>query len=106
MSAVTHQALRAVTDSAGWITVLLAKFAGSFTSSARYGCPNITAVKRHRRHIHGTSERPAIYATYAIYGPPMRSADTDANARLTSRQRRHSGPVSLLEKNTFLGIFR
>ena len=56
----------------------------SFTSSARYGCRHIAGVNSHRRHIHGTSathDRPAIYAPYAIYMPPMVSADAAVDAR-------------------------
>ena len=32
-----------------------------------------------------TPDRPAIYATYAIYVPPMRSADADVDARFSSQ---------------------
>ena len=56
----------------------------SFSSSARYGCPHIAGVNSHRRHIDGTPathDRPAIYAPYAIYEPPMLSADAAVNAR-------------------------
>ena len=69
--------------SAGWITLLPTRFARSFTSSARYVCPHIAGENSHRRHIEGTPvthDRPAIYAPYALYVPPMLSADAAVNA--------------------------
>jgi hypothetical protein len=80
-----------MTGSTGWITMLPTRFAGSFTNCAGYGCPNIPGVQRHRRHLDGTPvtpDRPAIYATYAIYGPPMLSAEVAVNTRFSSQQRR------------------
>ena len=83
------------------------------TSSAGHGCPNIAGVERHRRHIDGTRvthERPAIYATYAIYVPPMLSAHATVNVRFSGEgsrgtaQRRRAGLVSVL-KTHFLVIF-
>jgi hypothetical protein len=71
--------------------MLPTRFAGSFTNCAGYGCPNIAGVQRHRRHLDGTPimpDRPAIYVTYAIYGPPVLSAEVAVNARFSSQQRR------------------
>ena len=53
-----HQTLPAAAGSAGWITPLPARFAGSSTSSARNGCPQIAGVNSHRRHIDGTPATP------------------------------------------------
>jgi hypothetical protein len=50
--------------------------------------PTFVSLNRHRRHIDGTQDtldRHAIYATYAIYVPPILSADAAVNARFQLR---------------------
>jgi hypothetical protein len=100
-----------MTGSAGWITMLPTRFAGSFTNCAGYVCPNIAGVQRHRRHLDGTPvtpDRPAIYATYAIYGPPMLKDGGQYPPGEGSRsiaQGLRTGPISVLKDSLFGHFF-
>jgi hypothetical protein len=104
--------MRAMTGSAGWITMLPTRFAGSFTNCAGYGCPNIAGVQRHRRHLDGTPvtpDRPAIYATYAItptraFAPKEDGQYPPGEGSRTIAQGQRAGPISVL-KTHFLIIF-